>query len=371
MIDFQSGRFYNLLGILGMLFFISSPSLAKAQESSDTSKLKISKTIIPIAFYLPETSLAFGGTGILTLRSSNAKEGERPSQVLLGAVYSLKSQLLLISTFEIYQKQRAVRYRGELGYFIYFYNFFGLGADSSLDDLEVYDVTFPRIDMNYSRKVFREISLGAGLKYDRFNITRIDEDGLLNTTRPAGYNGGTKFNLQTVLFYDTRDNLNSSKNGWYLELTYQRSLEFLLASFDSQKFDIDLRYFKEFKKEWVMAHQFWLATSTAGTPFFDQANISTSVRSRGFDDRRFVNRHMASVQSELRFPLFWRLKGTAFYTYTAIPDQLSSPFANDEKFTYGAGLRILLNKKDRTFFRIDVAKGEEKINFYLTANEAF
>ncbi len=371
MINLQRGIFFNLIGFLGVLFLISSPSLAKAQNDADTSQLKISKTIIPIAFYLPETSFAFGGTGILSLRSNMAIEGERPSQVLLGAVYSLKNQLLLISTFEIYQKQREVRYRGELGYFIYFYNFFGLGADSSINDLEVYDVTFPRIDMNYSRKVYKEISVGAGFKYDRFNITRIDDDGLLNTTRPIGYNGGTKFNLQTVLFYDTRDNLNSSKNGLYVELTYQRSLEFLLASFNSQKLDIDLRYFKEFKKEWVMAHQFWLATSTAGTPFFDQANISTAVRSRGFDDRRFINRHMASVQSELRFPLFWRIKGTAFYSYTAIPDNLFRPFANDEKFTYGAGLRILLNKRDRTFFRIDVAKGEEKINFYLTANEAF
>jgi len=349
---------------------IVAPTLSIAQESIDTSSLKISKTIIPIAFYLPETSWGFGGTGILSLRSTAAEEGERPSQLLLGAIYSLKNQLLLLANFEIYQNQRAVRYRGELGYYIYFYNFYGLGANSSADDLEVYDVTFPRLDFNYSRRVFRDISLGAGLKYDRFNITRIKEDGLLDVNRPVGFDGGTKFNLQTVLFYDTRDNLNSSKNGWYLELTYQRSLEFLLSSFDSQKFDLDLRYFKEFKEEWVLAHQFWLATSTSGTPFFDQANISTAVRSRGFDDRRFINRHMASVQSEIRFPLFWRIKGTAFYSYTAIPDNFSKPFAQDEKFTFGAGLRILLNKKDRTFFRIDVAKGE-KINFYLTANEAF
>lgn len=363
--------FQKLFVLNFLVFLLLFASTMEAQESIDSAQLKVSKTVIPIAFFLPETSFAFGGTGILSLRNTAAIEGERPSQVLLGAIYSLKNQLLLIANFEIYQKQRAIRYRGELGYFIYFYNFYGLGSDSSIDDLEVYDVTFPRIDFNYARRVYRNISVGTGLKYDRFNITRIDEDGLLNTTRPIGYNGGTKFNLQTVLFYDTRNNINSSKNGLYLELTYQKSLDFLLSSFNSQKFDIDFRYFKEFKKEWVMAHQFWLATSSSGTPFFDQANISTSVRSRGFDDRRFINRHMASVQSELRFPLFWRIKGTAFYSYTVIPDSLSKPFADDEKFTYGAGLRILLNEKDRTFFRIDIAKGEEKINFYLTANEAF
>ena len=354
------------------------PVILKGQDVTDAEEQVAKRdsivwdnSIVPVAFYLPETNFAAGATGILSFKKSSQAKEERPSQLLFAAIYTLNNQLEFLGSFEFYADQRKHRIKGEFGYYIYSYNYFGLGPDSRAEDFEKYDVNFPRFSLSYSRKVFGLFNMGIGYRMDNFKMGERKVDGLLLTEQPVGWDGGFKSNYELNFFVDTRDNLNAPYSGFYGEVVYQGSLEWFFSDYDFEKLDIDIRYFTPFKKNWTLGHQLWITHATEGAPFYEVGHISTSSRSRGFDDRRFIAYKMATFQSELRFPITGKLRGSAFYTYNLMPDSWSAPFANREFLSYGVGLRYYLIEQSRAGLRFDVARGDGQFNFYLTFNEAF
>jgi len=334
---------------------------------ADTKKVK--NTVLPFLFFLPETGFAFGVTGITTFRFNGESLESRPSQIIYSAAYTLKNQLLFYIPFEIYKKENRIRYKGELGFYKYFYNFYGIGNNSLAEDLENYDVVFPRVDFNYSRSDVEHLFFGGGFKYDYFNITRIDSAGLLMTNEPVGFEGGHKLNLLLNAFYDNRDNVFSTSKGLYAELRYERGLAFLWSDFDYGKLNLDVRYFIPIKKDLVVASQFFSSHASNGAPFFDMPYISTPSVARGFSDRRFINYNIFNLQTELRFPIKGRFKGATFVSSTFVPDAFDIA-AFGPRWSAGLGIRYEVDKAEKTRFRLDIAYGDA-FNFYLTANEAF
>jgi|GEM_PF-435804 len=330
----------------------------------------INNTILPFIFFLPETGFAFGVTGITTFRLPGETLQSRPSQVIYSAAYTLKNQVLFYIPFEIYQSNNRIRYKGELGFYKYFYNYYGIGYDSKQEDLGSYEVTFPRVDFNYSRSDIDNLFLGGGFKYDYFNITSIDSSTLLQNTRPIGVDGGQKFNILFNAFYDNRDNVFSTSKGLYAELRHERSLDFVLADFDYWKSSLDLRYFVPIKPDLVLANQLVVAHASEGTPFFDLPYVSTPSIARGFSDRRLINYNIANLQTELRFPIKGRFKGATFVSSTLVPDSLTDILQYAPQWSYGFGIRYEIDEIEKTRFRLDIAYGD-KLNIYLTANEAF
>ena len=360
--------------VLTMIVYLLVMTQVTGQSSDSVKKdsLVWDNSILPVAFFLPETSFAFGGTGILTFKKSSQPEEERPSQILFAGIYTLMNQIEALSSFEIYADKRKHRVKGELGFYKFQYNYFGIGADSKAEDFEEYRVNFPRLQISYSRKILGVFSVGVGYRFDRFDIREIEEDGLLDRTRPIGVEGGVKSNYELNAFIDTRDNLNAPYSGFYGEIVFQGSMGFFFSDFDYRKLDIDLRYFTHLGNEWTLGHQLWISHNSSGSPFYELGHISTSSRSRGFDDRRFINARMATYQSELRFPIIGkRIRGAAFYSYNVMPDSWTSPFENQEFFSYGIGLRYVLKEESRAGLRFDLARGDGELNFFATFNEAF
>ena len=54
-----------------------------------------------------------------------------------------------------------------------------------------------------------------------------------------------------------------------------------------------------------------------------------------------------------------------------MPHSWKRPFKNKERFSYGMGLTYTLRQESRTGIRFDLARADEKLNFYVTLNEAF
>jgi len=98
--------------ILFVILYLLVMSNQLAGQSADISKkdsLEWENKILPVAFYLPETSFAFGATGILTFKNSSQTKEERPSQILFAGIYTLKNQIEFLSTFELYADHRKHR----------------------------------------------------------------------------------------------------------------------------------------------------------------------------------------------------------------------------------------------------------------------
>ncbi len=340
-----------------------------SQAKVDTVK-NVKFTPLPIVFFLPETGFGFGALGLLTFRSKGESIENRPSTVQLGLTYTTKKQILLFAPFELYAKEAQWRFVGELGYYKYFYNFYGIGDDSKKEDFEVYDATFGRVRFTAFREVFSDFSLGIGYEYDGYYNIKVAENGVLENLDTEGKEGGTLSNMGIVALYDTRDNIFNASKGFFVQGSLFTGVKALGSSFSYSKFDIDARYYLQLKGKHVLATNLFLGNSSSGTPFFDLNHLGTK-RTRGHDNRRYQDNAELSLAMEYRFPIAGRVGGVLFGSSATVAPNLKTVFSTSHKPAFGAGLRYVVNKTEGTRIRVDYGRSNEGGNFYLTLKEAF
>lgn len=151
----------DYINICLILFLLACTSLAIGQESQDSSQINRSKlSAFPLAFFLPETGFGFGGLGIYTFRMPNEHYDSRPSLFQLGMSYTTRRQILFFAPYELYWSNQSYRAVGELGFYVFFYNFYGLGIDTDVGNLETYDVSYPRFRGTMYHEVKKNFSIG-------------------------------------------------------------------------------------------------------------------------------------------------------------------------------------------------------------------
>lgn len=357
---------------LSVLFILVCYALQGQSQQVDQDSIKnLRLNILPVVFYTPETGLGYGALGLSTFRLKGEELSTRPSSVQLGITFTSKKQFLMFMPYEFYLDEEKWRFKGELGYYKYFYNFYGVGMDSREEDKELYTADFPRFRLAAYREVFQDFSIGLGYEFDGYHVLEPELGGLLDTSPDIiGKEGGTVSNIGFLALYDTRDNIFHPTKGWYVEGVFYHSARWLGSNYSYQKIELDTRYYQQIKGNVILATNFFLGTRSNGTPFQDLNYLGTK-RTRGFDNRRYLDKNEVSLATELRFPLYKRLKGAVFgATGTVIPS-LDQTFKASYKGAVGGGLRYIVNKKEGTRLRVDYGISGDGGQFYFTINEAF
>lgn len=365
----------NLLVFLLFCFF---PILLAAQkQTKDPTQKKVQDSVknwkisaFPVAFYTPETAFGFGGLGIGTFHLKGEPRDTRPSSLQLGISYTTKNQFLLYAPFEFYKENERWRLEGELGYYKYFYNFFGVGIDSKEENEETYEVTFPRARISLLRELLPGFSAGLAYEFDAFYNLKIEEGGILEPSDVPGKEDGTISNVGVRAFYDTRNNVFFPTKGLYIQGNLFTSSKILGSSFDYTKYELDNRYYQKVGNRQVVAANLFLAGSTDGTPFYDLYYLG-SKRTRGINNRRFQDNAELSFALEYRFPIAGRFGGAVFGSTGTVAPDLGKTFSSAYKNAAGAGLRYIINKRDGVRIRMDYGISSEGGNFYFTIKEAF
>lgn len=365
-----------LMFILSTLFFITDATAERArfiedrvwQDSSGyDSKSDFSLSAFPIVFFLPETGLAFGGAGISVFNIGKNKAW-RNSSVQLGLAYTLKRQFLLFIPYELYFGDDW-RLQGELGYYRYFYNYYGIGIDSKIEDLEFYDADFPRIIASLTRRIDEVYFVGLQYRLDNFAIS--DQSELLTSQNPVGFGGGTVSTIGLTASYDTRDDIFYPSKGWNILFLNENSAAACGSSFNFSTFSVDASLFFSVAKNHILAFNYYTGLTLGESPYFSYFFMSSGKKGRGFNDRRFIDRNINIGQLEYRYPIYKRFSGVAFMSIGTVGGTYADAFTNSGKFAYGAGLRFQLSKKQKSNIRVDVANSQEGMQFYLTIGEAF
>lgn len=326
----------------------------------------------PLAFYLPETGLSFGGVGIYTFRKNqDTTLLQRPSSIQVGAAYTLRNQLLLFVPYELYIDNGAYRVQGELGYYRYLYNYFGLGPTSLEADLETYDVNFPRINVQVLKQLSTRWLAGLGYAFDYFYITRIDVGGVLASESPTGIAGGAVSGPLIKLLYDSRDHLFDPHHGMFADISVVVGDATFGSNYDFRRYQIDLRKYWPLYKDHVLATRLITTYASDGAPFFQYPYVGSTNQGRGLADRRYIAQHVSTLQADLRMMLWDRLGLVVFASTSMVSDQLFG----DEEVKYvpagGLGIRYIMDKVELTRIRMDVGYSQEGLQVYFTLNEAF
>jgi hypothetical protein len=352
-----------------LLFFLLSPFLVAAQEN-DSLAFKPKIVGVPILFYGPETRLGFGAAGFFTFKINKFDTLSRTSQINLGGAYTLENQILSYASFDLWTAQNNYNITGEVGYYRYFYDFWGVGTEAK--QIERYSLIFPRFRFEGVRKIVK--GLYAGLKYtfDDFDITEREEDGRLIQNLYPGTQGGTISGLGGIVKYDTRNSNFYPTKGYKLLASYERFDNRIGSDFNYNLTWINLIRYFDLKKDKVIAANVYGRFSQGDVPFFHMSQIGGNKRMRGYYEGFHRDKQMIGWQVEYRMPVLWRFGIVAFAGNAIVSESIGDFAIKNTKTTIGTGLRFLLDKERKVNVRIDYGYSSDNTSgFYLTIGEAF
>jgi hypothetical protein len=370
---------YPLLWCLPLLFvFLAAPTFAQSDSLkpgpvdslSQPFIRKSSLIALPIAFYTPETRFGAGAAGLFAFRFRGEPDTSRPSQIQLGFAYTQERQVLLYFPFQLFIDEARINTYGELGYYRYFFPFFGLGNETLQEEREIYEARFPRIRLTLLHRLRPNLYGGLRYWFDDYRITETLEGGILDRSDFTGRSGGRTGGGGPVLIWDSRDQIFYPTRGQLVEVVALFNRPFLGSDYSYQRFSVDAATYHTSRWGHTLATNAVFTTMSGDPPFQDLALLGGTKKMRGYIEGRFRDRALWLLQAEYRAPLFWRLGAVAFGSVGSVGPTVSE--LGQPHFAYGLGIRFLLSKADHVNVRLDIA-ADEQFNLlpYLTVGEAF
>lgn len=347
---------------------VSSTLNAQQTDSIDQNNPKNRVFGLPVVFFTPETNWGFGLAGIYAFRVPN---DTADSQIQAVAVYTLDKQLLLYTPFQVRWNQNRYYSYGEIGYYEYVYQFYGIGNPAPLPNREFYEVDFPRIRLNVLRLVRPNLYAGVRYWFENYQITKLDPDGMLANEDITGNQGGINSSVGLVSIYDSRDNVFFPKRGWYVETVLQHDNSWTGSNFQYTTFSVDASTYFTTPWDHVVALNGYGVFQQGDPPFHLLAMLGGSRKLRGYFEGRFRDKNLLLGQVAYRSPLFWRFGAVAFLGYGGIAPQISEFALNDFLLAGGAGLRFTVDQEKNINIRLDAGFGQGTSGYYLTIGEAF
>lgn len=347
-------------------------SVGNAQVS-DSLQNRRKITGFPIAYYAPETGLAFGALGNMTWNWKKDSLSARKSSLTAGFAYTTRKQILFYLPYNLFFKNDAYRLNGELGYYDYVYYFFGIGnVEGTFEDKqEEFLVSFPRLRATAYKKVSKDLFLGVRYAFDFYYDLFAEGGGYLIENQPLGMQAGINSGFGPALIFDSRDQIFYPRKGWYVDASSTIDLGKLVSDYQFTRLTTDLSYFWSPMKKSVLGFNFNYQQNTGNVPFYQLSLLGGSKRLRGQFEGEFRDHFTWQTQIEWRQEFMKNWGFTAFLGMGWIaPDWKSLQWKN-QKIGSGVGLRYKLNKKDHVNIRLDLGYGNGKFYPYLTIGEAF
>ncbi len=385
---FKFSMMYPRLIILVLFSFsLLSPGFSQEKLKADTLDLsEVLDTVneveyrkvkwntfagLPIIYFLPETSFGFGAAGIYAFRFKKFGYEQRPSQVRFVTSYTVNGQLVTLFRYNLFLKNAAYNFRGELGYYRFSYEFYGVGNDATNEDEETFKVNFFRFRPEFFKQFNDNWYAGLTYGFEDYDVVQVLQGGILDEGGIKGNKGGTISNFGAGIIFDNRDNVFATHKGYYIELSALHNSPSFGSDFSFSRLTFDARTYITNKKYHTLALNAYSILHAGEPPFNELAFLGGSRRGRGYYPGRFRDRNLFIVQAEYRFPLFWYLGGVTFGSYGGVARNLNDFQLPNFRYNVGLGLRFAVNPADRINIRIDYAIGKETSGFYLTVGEAF
>ncbi|MDY0298038.1 MAG: BamA/TamA family outer membrane protein [Acidobacteriota bacterium] len=325
----------------------------------------------PIAYYSPETDLAYGvaGSGIFRLSPKDGRN--RPSSVSALAVHTQKNQFQLQLETDLYLNNLGARIRAKVSYLNYPDKFFGIGARTQTRDEEVFTSRSLGFCLSLEKLVWSSLSLGVRAQYDTWDVVETLAGGLLENGDYIGATGGIVAGIGLTATWDSRGRVYSPMSGALVTAQadfYTRSLG---ADYNFFRFILDARkYFSPIRGH-VVAMQSRVELQSGEVPFNYLARFGGMYSMRGYYSGRFRDHNLLMAQVEYRMPLFKRVGLVGFAAAGTVAPTLGQLDLFRPLYSGGAGLRFVFDKKEHIVLRMDVGFGKDSSGIYFSIYEAF
>ncbi|MFN5983015.1 MAG: hypothetical protein ACK476_14280 [Fluviicola sp.] len=336
--------------LLSQLFF--------AQDSIKEKKVKILP--VPAFGYSPETRTYLGAVVMATIdlypdtitRTSNAK---------VEFNYTWNNQLIIESGWNYFFKEEKWFTKGLIHFSKFPDLYYGIGSETPDSNKLSFSSNRINVDVSLLKKFKNHLFVGLGLKHVNYYNLKSKDNNFSELTENQLY--GANFILQ----HDNRTSLLTPTKGHYF--SFSNALNFSKKNYS--KHILDARIYKTWRKI-TFSNRFYNELNSNTPPFFDYAFLGGDKFVRGFYFGRFRDKHLSTLQTEVRFPVFWRIGLSTFGGISNLFPSFNQFIISESKFNAGIGLRFLVDKKEGTNLRFDYAIGSGKNSgFYISFGESF
>ncbi len=370
---------------------IDNSTIINQNIEKDTTKKERNYAILPLVFYSPETRLGFGAGATYSFRFKDEPATSRASQLTGGVAYTLEKQLLSYLSFQLFKNDEQYKIYGEVGYYRYFFYYFGIGNDNDVfteenDEPTAYEepyyTNFPRVRINALREVAPNFYVGLQSWFDNQDIVEKDTSvfARLPKNETLGSDGGIISQVGLVFNYDSRDNPLYPTSGSLVELLTTFNNKAIGSDFNFNRYSLDASKYITFNEIHTIGINTIIDNYVGDVPFFHMAELGGTKRMRGYYQGRYRDKSSIIAQAEYRVKIlrnvitkgFFKDRfGLAFFaSYGNVAPAINEFDLDNSRLTYGAGLRFRLTDSGINL-RIDYGMGKNTSGFYLTFGEAF
>jgi hypothetical protein len=361
----------RLAGSAAPAAFQEEPGEDIEQAEKKKEERKSGIVALPVVFYTPETKLAFGAGGIYYFPLTADTTVDRPSNVSFTGVYTQRKQsyVELNPDFYLghgYHIQAVGRYYNFPDYF------YGIGNATSADNEESFTSKYWWLNVEALKRVRGPLNAGLQYNFDSTRLAKVEEGGLLESGEIPGSGGGTVSGLGPFMTYDSRDSIFFPTKGSFHQLSAMTFGRALGSDFRFTRVFLDFRKYHGLTASRVLAFQAQFLFETGDPPFWRIGLLGGEKIMRGYYAGRYRDKNMMAFQVEYRWvPVFWRLGLAAFAGLGDVADTLGHFDLGRFKYSYGLGLRFVVDPKQRLHLRLDFGFGKDTSGLYFTAVEAF
>lgn len=343
----------------------------KDSTQIDTSQRKSTFNGYPYAFYSPESKFAVGAGGIFIFYTGQDSI-LRPSKIGFGGYYSSNKQYKVSMNNVYYFLNNNLYVSLPLSYGYFVNKFWGVG-DNTQDTMQpgYSQTTFSAtLTIQVPPEWFAADRTGLIIDYDYTEIVdKMENEFLINDSIP-GNNGGNLLGFGSDLLWDSRDNIFFPNSGGY---QYFKAVIYPgIGGGNFALFELDVRNYRAFSTDHVLAGNFFFQAATGETPFYKLPALGGSKRMRGFFNGRYRDNIYMMLQLEYR-QYFWKRFGFVVFAGAGnVSDEIMTYNFSNMKYSYGGGLRYLFNKVQKVNLRMDVGFGNDgNLGIYFGIEEAF
>ena len=352
-------------------------TLKNLMNPDSLSAINFSVIPIPIVTSSPETGVRIGLSldYFFNAKSKEAKQNKeaRGSFVYGQVTYSTLRQLDLMGAWQVFTKGEKWVLRGRAGYSSFKERVWGIGMNT-VPENDYWELSYQR--------TFAESRIYRQLKNNWYGGITINYNNTFNLRyskplTPAfnysdGVNGSSVFGFGPALLLENRDYPFSARKGTYLEAIFQNFIPVGTAPYAYREWIFDFRKFHPIGRENSVGFQFFTHNTSGDVPLRELPRVGSPSLLRGFFGGRYRNKSLTALQGEYRFQV-WRWVHASVFTAGGFSgNSIDKYYLPDFLLTGGAGLRFLVNKKNRMFVRMDYARNSTMGGaFYLRLNDAF
>jgi hypothetical protein len=322
-------------------------------------------------------------------------------------LYTTKKQWIFSSRSNIFSDENKLIFIGDWRYFVTSQFTYGLGSSTPNEPNEnptQYGILWGKQQMDFSLVRFYETVLkrigdskfyiGVGYHLDihsKIENSLVESNDPLTVYSHDAYNISKGFDIDRYtlsgislnMVMENRDVAVSPYEKNFAWVQYKINPSFLGSDQSSSLLMLDYRHYinlsERRKRNLIALWGFGNFVVSGNVPYMNLPSITWDMfgrSGRGYAQGRFRGENMVYSEAEWRFPLQQNKEtfgGTVFVNAASF----SSKTTNEALFNkinpgYGMGLRVMINKKNRTTLSADYGFGQKgNSGFYLNINESF